>query len=209
MPKQSVRAPHSLWKSLCFKGFLRHTTPHFMAYFGVIFFANMGGGGGQNYFQPFLEACCCMTPLVWTVQRTGHTKKQLRVVNLVRVVNLLPHCDLLSRPPSADTIFLGFTGGFRLKDWFQEPKKNPKAKKPHEQRQRIFWTIRGAYRSLPIKTRVLRQIAPESSPESSAKSLSQKFFGVPFLSLMVHSIVNMGRVVKSLRRSNSLSSPSP
>ena len=27
------------------------------------------------------------------------------------------------------------------------------------------------------------QIAPESSPESSAKSLSQKFFGVPFLSL--------------------------
>ena len=22
-----------------------------MAYFGVIFFANMGGGGGQNYFQ--------------------------------------------------------------------------------------------------------------------------------------------------------------
>ena len=36
---------------------------------------------------------------------------------------------------------------------------------------------------LPIKARVLRQIAPESSPESSAKSLSQKFFGVPFLSL--------------------------
>ena len=24
-------------------------TSHFMAYFGVIFFANMGGGGGQNY----------------------------------------------------------------------------------------------------------------------------------------------------------------
>ena len=22
-----------------------------MTYFGVIFFANMGGGGGQNYFQ--------------------------------------------------------------------------------------------------------------------------------------------------------------
>ena len=22
-----------------------------MAYFGVIFFANLGGGGGQNYFQ--------------------------------------------------------------------------------------------------------------------------------------------------------------
>ena len=28
-----------------------------MAYFGVIFFANMGGGGGQNYFHelPFLK----------------------------------------------------------------------------------------------------------------------------------------------------------
>ena len=34
------------------------------------------------------------------------------------------------------------------------------------------------------KIRVLRQIAPESSPESSAKSLSQKFFGVLFLSLI-------------------------
>ena len=37
------------------------------------------------------------------------------------------------------------------------------------------------YRSLPNKASILRQIAPESSPESSAKSLSQKFFGVPFL----------------------------
>ena len=25
--------------------------PHFMAYFGSIVFANMGGGGGQNCFQ--------------------------------------------------------------------------------------------------------------------------------------------------------------
>ena len=25
-----------------------------MAYFGVIFFANMGGGGGQNYSQSLL-----------------------------------------------------------------------------------------------------------------------------------------------------------
>ena len=40
-------------------------------------------------------------------------------------------------------------------------------------------------RALPNKTRVLRQIAPESSPESSAKFLSQKFSGVPFLSLRV------------------------
>ena len=39
-----------------------------MAYFGVIFFANMGGGGGQNYFQKTLvrpsesskqETCWC------------------------------------------------------------------------------------------------------------------------------------------------------
>ena len=63
------------------------------------------------------------------------------------------------------------------RDQNQEPKKSPEAKKSHEQHQRIFWTIRGGYRSLPNKTRVLRQIAPESSPESSAKSLSQKFFG--------------------------------
>ena len=37
------------------------------------------------------------------------------------------------------------------------------------------------YRSLPSKTRVLRQITPESSPERSAKSLSHSFFVVPFL----------------------------
>ena len=34
-------------------------------------------------------------------------------------------------------------------------------------------------RALPNKTRVLRQIAPESSPKSLAKSLSNKFFSVP------------------------------
>ena len=43
--------------------------------------------------------------------------------------------------------------------------------------------------ALPNKTRVLRQFAPESSPKSSAKSLSQKFFGVPFLSLIVNEFV--------------------
>ena len=62
-------------------------------------------------------------------------------------------------------------------------KKDPQStKKSHEQHQRIFWTIWGHY-SLTIKQgpRVLRQIAPESSPESSAKSLLQKFLGVPFL----------------------------
>ena len=35
--------------------------------------------------------------------------------------------------------------------------------------------------SLPNKTRVLRQIAPESSPERSTKSLSHSFFVVPCL----------------------------
>ena len=39
--------------------------------------------------------------------------------------------------------------------------------------------------ALPNKTSVLRQIAPESPPESWAKSLSQKLFGVAFLSLNV------------------------
>ena len=33
------------------KGFLRHTTPLCMAYFGVIFFANMGRGGCRNCFH--------------------------------------------------------------------------------------------------------------------------------------------------------------
>ena len=65
---------------------------------------------------------------------------------------------------------------------FSRAKKNPKAKESHDQHQITFSTIQGGYRSLPKKTRVLRQIAPESSPESSAKSLSHKFFGVPFLS---------------------------
>ena len=36
--------------------------------------------------------------------------------------------------------------------------------------------------SLPTKTRILRQIAPESSPEPSAKSLSRSFSAAPFLS---------------------------
>ena len=33
------------------KGFFIHTTPHFMAYFGAICFANMGGGSCRNRFQ--------------------------------------------------------------------------------------------------------------------------------------------------------------
>ena len=38
----------------------------------------------------------------------------------------------------------------------------------------------GATRSLPSKTRGLRQITPESSPEQLANSLSQNFFVIPF-----------------------------
>ena len=47
-----------------------------------------------------------------------------------------------------------------------------------------------SWRALSNQTsqaRVLRQIAPESSPESSANSLSHKFFGVPVLALVTHS----------------------
>ena len=58
----------------------------------------------------------------------------------------------------------------------QGPKRTHKAKNSREQHQRIFWTIRGGYRSLSSKTRVLRQITPASSPERSAKSLSHSFF---------------------------------
>ena len=44
------------------------------------------------------------------------------------------------------------------------------------------------WRALHNKTRLLRRIAPESSPETSAKSLSKKFFGVPFLFLIIVAI---------------------
>ena len=37
--------------SLIFKGFLRHTTPYFMAYFGGIVFANGGGGVVKIVFK--------------------------------------------------------------------------------------------------------------------------------------------------------------
>ena len=66
----------------------------------------------------------------------------------------------------------------------REPKKDPQNQQNRTNNAKEFSEqFEGATGPLPIKTRVLRQIAPESSPESSAKSLSQKFFGVPFLSL--------------------------
>ena len=47
----------------------------------------------------------------------------------------------------------------------------------------------GVTGSLPSKTRVLRRIASESSPERSAKSLSHSFFVVPFLSRRCETLV--------------------
>ena len=62
-----------LWKSLDFNRLLCHTDPHCMACFGGIFFANMGGGGGQNYFQkirPDLKG----TRLKWHKPETARDK---------------------------------------------------------------------------------------------------------------------------------------
>ena len=74
----------------------------------------------------------------------------------------------------------------------QNRKKNVQQKLPRRsqvkfpQRQKIAQTapknILNNSWALPNKTRGFRQIAPESSPESSAISLSHKLFGVPFLS---------------------------
>ena len=60
----------------------------------------------------------------------------------------------------------------------QGPKKNPKSQKIARDAPKNCLNNSWA---LPSKTRFLRQIAPESS----AKSWSHKFFGVPFLSLKV------------------------
>ena len=60
-------------------------------------------------------------------------------------------------------------------------KKEPQSQKNRTNRPKNFLNNSGA---LPNKTRDFRQIAPESSPESLAKSVSHKFFGVPFPSLM-------------------------
>ena len=62
-------------------------------------------------------------------------------------------------------------------------KKEPQSPKNRTNSTKEFSEqFEGVSGSLPSKTRVLRQIAPESSPESSAKSLSHSFFVVPFLS---------------------------
>ena len=68
---------------------------------------------------------------------------------------------------------------FKNTVWFRAQKGLTKPKS-HKQHQRIFWTIRGGYRSFPSKTRVFRQIALEVSPKHLAKSLSHWFFVMPF-----------------------------
>ena len=48
---------HFLCESPCAsRDFLCHTTPHSIAYCGSIFFASMGGGGGQNCFHQKLTS---------------------------------------------------------------------------------------------------------------------------------------------------------
>ena len=64
----------------------------------------------------------------------------------------------------------------------QEPKRTHKAKNRANSTKEFAEQFDGVTGSLPSKTRVLRQIAPESSPERSAKSLSRSFFVVPLLS---------------------------
>ena len=75
----------------------------------------------------------------------------------------------------------------------------PESKRPFAPSPKDFWEfslfgqfprpaasqLEGVTRPLPSKPRILRQIAPESSPELSAKSLSHSFFVVPFLSPIV------------------------
>ena len=64
----------------------------------------------------------------------------------------------------------------------QEPKRTQKPIHRTNSNKEFSGQFEGTTGSLPIKTRVLRLIAPESSPERSAKSLSHSFFEVPFLS---------------------------
>ena len=60
--------------------------------------------------------------------------------------------------------------------------KDPQSQKFARTDQRISEQFRGVTGHSPVKTRVLRQSTTESSPERSAKSLSQSFSVVPFLS---------------------------
>ena len=95
---------------------------------------------------------------------------------------VLPYSKELSQPPWwRACLFLCFTCSLPCKQQ-SGAKKDSQNQKSHEQHQLIFWSTRGVTGSLPSKTRVLRKIAPQSSPERSAKSLSRSFVVVTFLS---------------------------
>ena len=68
----------------------------------------------------------------------------------------------------------------------QEPKRTHKPKNRTNSTKEFSEQFEGAIGSIPSQTRVLRQIAPESSPERSAKSLSHSFFVVPCLPLTIN-----------------------
>ena len=89
--------------------------------------------------------------------------------------------------PCAKTPFLGsrvFSSGFlrsdRQKVRAQERLTKPKKARTAPNNFDFFLKMQGHY---PVTKRVMSQIASESSPESSAKSLSHKFFGIPLLCL--------------------------
>ena len=75
----------------------------------------------------------------------------------------------------------GLTPCSQTKTKFRElQKRTPKPKNRTNSAKELSQQFEGFTGHFPLKQGVLKQIAPESSPESSTKSLSQKFFGVPF-----------------------------
>ena len=102
--------------------------------------------------------------------------------------NFIPP-PLYIHPPRPEGYFQG--GGWGCTKLGPVTVATVKISRPHKepQSQKIARTAPKNFlndsRALPNKNKGLRQIAPESSPESSAKSLSHKFLGVPFLSLKI------------------------
>ena len=86
-----------------------------------------------------------------------------------------PLSNELQNPPQAsfEVIFQVWPSIMSQKGLTKPKNRTNSTKEASEQ-------TRGDYQA--SKTRVLRQIAPESSPQRSAKSLSNSFFMVPFLS---------------------------
>ena len=95
-----------------FNRLLCHTDPHCMAYFGGIFFANMGGGGGQNYFQHWSPQVFPenKAPRDWSIR-----------ISLVA---------LAAKRPNSDLKFAGeFFGRFFAPAFFQRKKAHKKPPK--------------------------------------------------------------------------------